>query len=225
MCSSDLDTETTGLHPEEGHRVIEFAGVEFKLNPDGSVRQVIPHHHLFNPEMPIPKESTDVSGIRDEDVAKAPVFAQHAQSIHRLLANAITIAHNYPFDQRFLSYEFARVNLKWPYPVAEVDTVDLSRQFFPDAKSHKLGELAARLEIPLVGAHRATNDAEACGRCFLELARRQNAPSELAEMLDWGGAVGLPPETGHLSRTSEGIQFVEGEHKGDALEDHPDTLM
>lgn len=220
-----FDTETTGLYPEEGHRVIEFAGIEFRLAPDNSVRQVIPHHFLFNPEMPIPKEASDVSGIRDEDVAKAPVFSQHAQAIHRLLSNAVTVAHNYPFDQRFLTYEFARAGLKWPYPVAEVDTVDLSRQFFPEAKSHKLGELAARLEIPLVGAHRATNDAEACGRCFLELARRHGAPDDLGAMLDWGAAVGLPPETGHLSRGPSGILFAEGEHKGEPLEEHPDTLM
>jgi DNA polymerase III epsilon subunit-like protein len=221
-----FDTETTGLHPEEGHRVIEFAGIEFRLNPDGSIKQAIPHHYLFNPEIPIPKEATEVSGIRDEDVAKSPVFAQHAQAIHKLLSTCLSIAHNFPFDQRFLSYEFSRVGLRWPSPPAEIDTLDLSRAFFPEARSHKLVELAARLDIPLQGAHRATNDAEACGRCFFELARRQNAPDDLAGLLDWAGAVGHPPETGHLGRSPDGsIIFLEGEHKGDTVESHPDSLM
>src|SRR5687767_4919399 len=95
-----FDTETTGLNPEDGHRVIEFAGVEMRLATDGSVEKVIPHHFLFKPtkddgsDMPIPREATDVSGIRDEDVASAPLFKEHAQAIHRLLSRAITVAHN-----------------------------------------------------------------------------------------------------------------------------------
>ena len=220
-----FDTETTGLHPEEGHRIIEFAGIEFRLSPTGEILKVIPHHHLFNPEIPIPREATEVSGIRDEDVASAPVFSQHAQSIHRLLAGAVTVAHNYPFDQKFLTYELARCGLKWPFPPAEIDTVDLSRAFFSEARTHKLADVAARLEVSLVGAHRATNDAEACGRAFLAMAERFHAPDELGAMLDWANAVGHPPDTGHIRRTDDGLIFAEGEHKGDPIEEHPDTLM
>jgi DNA polymerase III epsilon subunit-like protein len=221
-----FDTETTGLYPEEGHRIIEFAGIEFKLGVDGSIKQLIPHHYLFNPEMPIPKEATEVSGIRDEDVASASVFGQHAEAIQKLLSKAVTVAHNYPFDQRFLSYELMRVGLKWPYPPAELDTVDISRQFFPEARSHRLGELSARLEVSLIGAHRATNDAEACGRCFLAMAGRFGAPDDLDGLLDWAGAVGLPPETGHIGKNKEGeIVFLEGEAQGEPIERHPDTLM
>jgi len=51
-------TETTGLFPENGDRVIEFAGVEFKLDPDGALRTVVPHHFLFNPGIPIPREAS-----------------------------------------------------------------------------------------------------------------------------------------------------------------------
>jgi len=106
-----FDTETTGLFPENGDRVIEFAGVEIWLNQDGTAGKVVPHHHLFNPAMPIPREASDISGIRDEDVAGCPPFADHAEAIHRLLSGAITVAHNYPFDQRFLTAEFARCSL------------------------------------------------------------------------------------------------------------------
>ncbi|MDP2316200.1 MAG: 3'-5' exonuclease [Pseudomonadota bacterium] len=221
-----FDTETTGLNPEDGHRVIEFAGVEMRLGPDGAVEKVIPHHYLFKPDdMLIPREASDVSGIRDEDVANAPLFKQHAEAIHRLLSRAITVAHNYPFDQRFLTAEFDRCGLKWCAPPAEIDTVDLSRRFFPEAKSHKLGELSARLEVALIGAHRATNDAEACGRCFSLLARRHDAPEDLAGLIDWADAVGEPPKGDVLVRAADGtVVFKGGELDGNAIEEHPDFL-
>lgn len=226
-----FDTETTGLHPEDGHRVIEFAGVELRLAPDGSVDKVIPHQFLFKPTtptgelMPIPREASDVSGIKDEDVAHAPLFKEHAQAIHRLLSRAVTVAHNYPFDQRFLTAEFDRCGLKWCAPPAEIDTVDLSRRFFPEAKSHKLGELSARLEVTLIGAHRATNDAEACGRCFSLLARRHDAPEDLAGLVEWADAVGEPPKGDVLVRSADGtVVFKGGEFDGRAIDLHPDYL-
>lgn len=220
-----FDTETTGLFPENGDRVIEFAGVEIWLNQDGTAGKVVPHHHLFNPAMPIPREASDISGIRDEDVAGCPPFADHAEAIHRLLSGAITVAHNYPFDQRFLTAEFARCGLKWASPPAEIDTVDLSRRFFPDAKSHKLGELANRLEVTLVGAHRATNDAEACGRCFVEMARRQSAPDDLDGLVDWADAVGEPPEGGGIVRGPDRqLLFRGGRYDGQPVDLHPEEL-
>lgn len=221
-----FDTETTGLNPEDGHRVIEFAGVEMRLGPNGQVERVVPHHYLFNPGIPIPRESTEISGIRDEDVADKPAFEQHAAAIHKLLANAITVAHNYPFDQRFLTHEFDRVGMKWCAPPAEIDTVDLSRRFFPEARSHKLGELAQRLEVTLIGAHRATNDAEACGRCFASLAVRNGAPEDLAGLVEWADAVGEPPTTGgFLGRGPDGTPiFLGGDLDKKPIEQHPDHL-
>lgn len=220
-----FDTETTGLFPEEGHRVIEFAAVEFRLDAEGGVARTIPHHYLFNPGMPIPREASDVSGIRDEDVAGSPPFENHAAEIHRLLSGAVTVAHNFPFDQRFLTHELGRKGLKWCSPPAEIDTVDLSRRFFAEARGHKLGELAARLEVKLEGAHRAVNDAEACGRCFLALARRHDAPADLEGLVDWADAIGDPPDTGHLGRNGDRtLVFLDGPHKGQPIEGRPDTL-
>lgn len=220
-----FDTETTGLNPEDGDRVIEFAAVELRLTPTGDVAKVTPHVMLFDPERPIPREASDVSGIKDEDVAGAPKFETLAKRVHELLAGAVTVAHNYPFDQRMLTHELARCGLAWPSPPAEIDTVDLSRRFFPDAKSHRLGELAQRLEIPLENAHRADADAEACGRCFLSLARKHGAPAELAGLVDWADAIGDPPDTGHLGRdASRAIVFLDGPKKGERVDNHPDHL-
>jgi DNA polymerase III epsilon subunit-like protein len=220
-----FDTETTGLYPENGDRVIEFAGIELRLGPDGSVREVVPHHYLFNPGIPIPREASEVSGLKDEDVAGKPSFAAHADAVHRLLANAITVAHNYPFDQRFLTQELARCGLKWPAPPAEIDTVDLSRRFFSEARGHKLAEVCTRLEIALVGAHRATNDAEACGRAFVALTQRFGAPEDIEGLIDWADAVGEPPGGGAIRRGEDGVLvFGSGRHVGEPIEEHPDSL-
>ena len=220
-----FDTETTGLYPENGDRVIEFAGVEFKLAADGSVMATVEHHHLFDPGIPIPREAAEVSGLRDEDVAGKPAFAAHAAAIHSLLAGAISVAHNYPFDQRFLTQEFARCGLRWPAPTAEIDTVDLSRRFFAEARGHKLAELCARVNIPLAGAHRATNDARACGLAFLAMAGRFGAPEELEGLFEWADAVGEPPAGGEIARGDDGVLvFGTGRWARSPIDEHPDEL-
>lgn len=220
-----FDTETTGLNPDEGHRVIEFAGVEFRLDPTGAITKVVRHEWLFDPGISIPREVTEVNHITDEDVKGKPKFEQHAAEIHKLLKSSITVAHNYPFDQRFLTAEFTRVGLRWPAPPAEVDTSDLSRMFQREARTHRLGELANRMEVPLVEAHRAGNDAEACGRVFLAMANRYGAPPELAAMIEWADAVGDPPPTGHLRRNEHGIiVFGDGADAGTPVEEKPETL-
>ncbi len=220
-----FDTETTGLNPEEGHRVIEFAGVELRLDGDGRVAAAVRHEWLFNPGVPIPREVTEVNHIRDEDVADAPPFDVRAAEIHALLAGSVIVAHNLPFDQRFLTSEFARSNLGWPVTAAEVDTSDLSRMYFKEARSHRLGELCTRLNVELVEAHRAGNDAEACGRCFLGMADRFGAPAELDGLGDWGDVIQDPAGSEFVGRDATGVLlFREGPSAGQPVQSHPETL-
>ncbi|GDX83163.1 hypothetical protein LBMAG42_49740 [Deltaproteobacteria bacterium] len=220
-----FDTETTGLYPEEGHRVIEFAAVELRLDAEGKVADVVRHEWMFNPGVPIPRDVTEVNHIRDEDVADKPAFSVSGGAIHALLTGSLLVAHNLPFDQRFLTAEFGRLGLRWPVTAAEVDTSDLSRLFFKEARSHKLGELCTRLDVPLVEAHRAGNDAEACGRGFLVMADRFDAPAELEGLGDWGDVILDPPATGHMARNGEGVlAFLEGAYEGQAVEAHPEIL-
>lgn len=217
-----FDTETTGLDPHSGDRVLEIALVVFRFGADGTLGPPRVVSHLVNPGVPIPRTVTQLTGIRDEDLIGKPPFSDVAEEVAELFAGSIAVAHNYPFDDAFLRREFELAGVRWREPVASIDTVDVSIKQHPDAKSHKLGDLARRLDVPLVEAHRAANDAEACGRCFLELARRAEVADDLQEMLDWADGVGRPPQDGPIGVDDLGTPiFVEGPHEGQPVVLHP----
>ncbi|MFK7931372.1 MAG: PolC-type DNA polymerase III [Myxococcota bacterium] len=217
-----FDTETTGLQPFAGDRIIEFAAVVLRLDEDGQVMDVQEHSWLVNPQIPIPRKVTEITGITDADVAGKPKFADIADEVFDLLSESIAVAHNFPFDRAFLAKEFRDVLRHWPEPLAEIDTVDVSMIAFPGARSHRLGDVCKRLDISLVDAHRATNDAEACGRVFTELARKHNVEDDLQAMLSWARAIGRPPPGGPIGPDDDGrLVFQEGPHEGISVADHP----
>jgi DNA polymerase III epsilon subunit family exonuclease len=215
-----FDTETTGLEPFGGDRIIEFAAVILRLGDDGKVADRIDKSWLINPERQIPRKVTEITGIAEADVADAPPFADVVEEIHGLFVDAITVAHNYPFDMGFLTAEFERTGLHWPEPLAEVDTVDLSMKVFSDARSHKLSDLSDRLDVRLERAHRATDDAAACGYAFVEVLRRHghDVDDDLQSLLDWCNAIGRPPEGGPIGSDPDGrAVFLEGPHRGEPI--------
>lgn len=224
-----FDTETTGLEPFAGDRIIEFAAVVFHLDDDGRIRERRDYSQLVNPERDIPRKVTEITGISQADVADKPRFADVAEEIRELLAHGVTVAHNYPFDLAFLTKEFDEVRkrtedprMHWPEPLAEVDTVDLSMRCFPEARNHKLSDLSERLQVQLERAHRATDDAAACGMSFIELVRRFSVADDLQEMLDWANAIGRPPEDGPIGLDGHGrVVFLEGPHQGRPASEHP----
>ncbi|MFT4624292.1 MAG: DNA polymerase III epsilon subunit family exonuclease [Myxococcota bacterium] len=217
-----FDTETTGLEPFAGDRIIEFAAVVLRLGEDGRVESREDHSYLINPEKEIPRKVTEITGISDADVANAPRFADVAHHVRDLLQSAVTVAHNYPFDLAFLTSEFKRIDWSWPEPLAEIDTVDLSMRCFPDARSHRLGDLVQRLDVSLDNAHRATDDAAACGESFAALARRNDVEDDLQAMLDWANAIGRPPEDGPFGPGRDGrLRFIDGPHKGELVSERP----
>jgi DNA polymerase III subunit epsilon len=221
-----FDTETTGLQPFAGDRVIEFGAVVIHVGPDGRVAGVEPYSWLVDPQIPIPKKVVEITGIQDSDVAGRPPFSAIASEVVALLRDRVTVAHNFPFDMAFLSAELRRVGLDWPEPLAEIDTVDVSMRAFPGARSHRLGDLCKRLDISLVEAHRATNDAEACGRAFVELARQAELPDDLDALVAWAGGVGRPPPEGPFGLDEAGrLVFLEGKHRGEPVREHPLHLM
>lgn len=221
-----FDTETTGLRPFDGDRVIEFGAVELFVDGELRVARAQRHDFLINPGIPIPRESSKVSGITDDDVADQPGFEQRAPRIRELLAGAILVAHNLAFDMAFLRAELGRCGLFWPTTLAEIDTLPLSQRLLHHLRQHKLGMICKELGVDLVEAHRASNDAEACGRAFVELARRHRAPDDLDEMVIWADAASAPPATGHLEMGPQGAPiFLDGPHAGKSVEEHPETLQ
>ena len=217
-----FDTETTGLNPYEGDRIIEFAAVVFSLAPDGTVADREDHAWLVNPGIPVPRTTTQITGITTADVQAAPPFVEIADEVIALLQGSIAVAHNFPFDMAHISEELRRIERDWPEPLAEVDTVDLSMRYYTDARSHKLADVCERLDVPLDGAHRATNDAAATGQVFIELARKHHVEDDLQAMLDWARAIGRPPPGGPLVTDDHNhVVFAEGPHAGRPVTEHP----
>ena len=234
-----FDTETTGLQAHRQDRVIEFGGVELFLDANYDVLSVKKHEFLIDPNMPIPREASIVTGLRDEDVRGKPRFSELAPKIWDLLDGAICIAHNFSFDFGFLRSEFRRVGKDWPKTMGEVDTLDMARRFMPDLRSKRLEKVAEELGVPLINAHRATDDAEACGRVFAAMAQqckevnpeggraiRGRAPADLREMLQWAQAYMQPPENDFIGLVDSGVPaFLSGPHQGELIENHTDYLQ
>jgi DNA polymerase III epsilon subunit family exonuclease len=217
-----FDTETTGLNAFDGDRIIEVGVVRLVLDERGEVVDRSDYSQLVNPGIPIPRKATEITGIRDADVADKPTFADIAVELRELFAGGIAVAHNFPFDLAFLDQEFRAAGTTWPEPIAEIDTVDLSMRVFKEAASHKLGDLAVRCGVSLENAHRATDDAAACGMSFAHLLRRAELDDDLQALLDWAHAIGQPPEDGPFRRGDNGrLLFVEGPHTGRPIADHP----
>ena len=217
-----FDCETTGLQPFGGDRMIEFGAVVISIGEDGKVADIVPHSWMVDPGIPIPRVVTNLTGITDSDVQGAPTFEDITFDVRALFENAVTVAHNYTFDLGFLRAEAQRCGLRWPEPLAEIDTVDLSMRVFPEARSHKLDALCERLNVTLDQHHRATDDASACGTAFVEMVRRNDVPDDLQAMLEWAQAIGRPPEDGPIGLDHEGrTVFKEGRFAGHPVGDHP----
>ena len=217
-----FDTETTGLNPHDGDRIIEFAAVRFEIDQAGKVVSQEEQSMLINPGIPIPRIVRDITGINDSDVAGAPPFAAVASQIKALLSDAITVAHNYPFDLAFLVAELEAAGQAWPEPIAELDTLDMSLRVFKGAKSHRLSELTRRLDVTLEGAHRATNDAAACGLCFIQMVKQAKIEDDLQTLLDWSNGIGRPPDSAPFSLDGNNqIIFTGGPHANEPVGAHP----
>ncbi|KUM02676.1 DNA polymerase III subunit epsilon [Chromobacterium subtsugae] len=169
-----LDTETTGLDPNQGHRIIEFAGLEMvgrKLTGK--------HLHLYiHPERDIDPDAQRVHGISLEFLAGKPVYRQVAQEIADFLRGAELIIHNAPFDVGFLNAEFAKLGLE---PIDKlcasvIDTLREARDMFP-GKRNSLDALCDRFEIDRSNRtlHGALVDCELLSEVYLWMTRGQES--------------------------------------------------
>ena len=169
-----LDTETTGLDPKQGHRIIEVAGVEF-VNRRPTGRHI---HFYLNPEREIDSGATDVHGLTWDMLRDKVRFADVANEFVEFAQGAQWIIHNAPFDIAFLDEELKRVNLPCVAAVAAdvIDTLALARDHFP-GKKNSLDSLCERFGV--ANAHRTLHgamlDAQLLAEVYLAMTRGQES--------------------------------------------------
>ena len=206
-----LDTETTGIDPKQGHRLVEIGAVEM-VNRRLTGRT---YHQYINPERHIDAEVVAIHGIDDEKVANEPVFAQVADAFWAFIEGAELVIHNAPFDVGFIDHELAKLNPQRPamafVPVAErcaiLDTLTMARKKHPGQRN-SLDALCKRYDIN--NGHRVLHgallDAEILADVYLAMTGGQTALTLDAEAQNdepangtGGGAQGLAIQRMSLS--------------------------
>ena len=160
-----FDTETTGLDPKDGHKVIEIACVELV----DKVKTGNFYHVYINPRRNIPAEATNIHGITDEFVKDKPIFAHEAQKFLDFIGDAKLVAHNAAFDMRFLNHELKLTGFDI-ITNEVVDSLQIARRKFPGSPN-SLDALCKRFNIDLSKRtkHGALLDTELLCDVYVEL--------------------------------------------------------
>lgn len=161
-----MDTETTGLDPDTGDRIVEIGGVElYNHMPTGRV-----YHQYINPERDMPEGAFAVHGLSAEFLSDKPVFKAIADAFLEFVGDAKLVIHNASFDMKFLNAE-----LKWignqPLPYSQaIDTLEIARRKFPGAQN-SLDALCRRFGVDNSARekHGALLDSEILAEVYLEL--------------------------------------------------------
>ena len=161
-----FDTETTGLDPMGGDRVIEIACLELVRElPTGQV-----FHCLIDPDRDIPADATRVHGFTRADLAGKPRFAEVAEALLEFIGDSPLVAHNAAFDFGFLDMELGRVGLPRLHPSRMVDTLALAKTRFPGLPN-SLDALCRRFGVDLSErtSHNALLDCRLLAEVYVEL--------------------------------------------------------
>jgi len=169
-----LDTETTGLNPEAGDRIVEIGCIEMvNRRLTGETR-----HVYLNPERKGSEEATRIHGLTDAFLADKPKFAEVADDLLGFLEGAEVIIHNAAFDVGFLNGELKRLRRAPFHTVAAkvVDTLLMAREMFP-GKANSLDALCRRLEVDNTHRtlHGALLDAGLLAEVYIRLTRGQDS--------------------------------------------------
>ena len=161
-----LDTETTGLNPDDGHRIVEIGGVELINHvPTGRT-----YHQYINPGRPMPQEAFEVHGLGDDFLAGQPAFRDIAQAFLDFIADAPLVIHNAAFDMRFINAELSWMSRAGLPPEQAVDTLVIARRKFPGAPA-SLDALCRRFGIDNSAReiHGALLDSRILAEVYLQL--------------------------------------------------------
>jgi DNA polymerase-3 subunit epsilon len=163
MIYTIIDVETTG----SSNRMTEIS--VFKVLNGEIIDEFT---SLVNPEAHIPPNITALTGIDNDLVANAPIFAEVAQNILDITTDAVFVAHNVNFDYNIISNEFKNIGIA--FRRKKLCTVRLARTIFPGHKSYSLGKICNDLNINLQNRHRARGDAAATVELFNRMSASEN---------------------------------------------------
>jgi DNA polymerase-3 subunit epsilon len=163
-----LDTETTGLEPSQGHRIIEIGCIELHNGtPTGGK-----YHTYLNPERDVPEESTRITNITNEMLVGKPLFADVADGFLAFISDSPLVIHNAEFDLKFLNAELQRADRPKLDAGRAIDTMLIARRRFPGSPA-SLDALCKRFNIALderkEKGHGALLDVELLAQVYLEL--------------------------------------------------------
>jgi DNA polymerase-3 subunit epsilon len=212
-----LDTETTGIDPKAGHRIIEIGCVELinrRLTGNN-------FHVYINPDRPIEDEAIDVHGITNEFLRDKPRFHQIADEFIEYIQGAELVIHNAPFDVGFMDHEFAALQRQIPNTrdmCQVLDTLDMARKMHPGQKN-SLDALCRRYDIDNSKRtlHGALLDSEILADVYLGMTGGQvklnlNQNVEVASQTGQGGFTRLPLERAPLKVIYATAEEVEAHH-------------
>jgi DNA polymerase-3 subunit epsilon len=158
-----FDTETTGLSPANGDRIIEMAAIKVI---DGQITRE-KFDTLINPERSISLSASAVNGITDDMVQGKPKMSEILPKFLQFVGDSALVAHNAQFDKMFLEAEINKCGINLPIPKF-VCTLNLSRKIFPYERSHNLDSVARRLGIEGGDRHRALGDVNITAQVFIK---------------------------------------------------------
>lgn len=168
-----FDTETTGLDPQDGHRVVEIGALELVNHlPTGAT-----FHEYINPRRSMPQEAFAIHGISDNDLVGKPYFEDIAARFLAFIGDAKLVAHNAGFDIKFLNHELKQAGQRDLSANPVLDTLEVARKRFPGAQN-SLDGLSRRFGVDTSQRvkHGALLDSEILADVYLELlGGRQSA--------------------------------------------------
>lgn len=170
-----LDTETTGLNPNEGHKVIEISAIEIiDFLPSGKK-----FHEYINPERDVPQQSTDIHGLTIDFLSDKKIFRKIADELLEFISDSPIIAHNVDFDIGFLNYELSNCE-KERLKNKTIDTVAIAREKFP-GQGVSLDALCKRYNISTAARekHSAILDTELLSKVYIELLDKKEPTLDL----------------------------------------------
>jgi len=162
-----LDTETTGLSPKDGHRIIEIGAVEM-INKVLTGQKL---HFYINPERDVPAEAYRIHGISSEFLRDKPLFKEVAKEFASFIEDGKLVIHNASFDVKFLNHELTLVGMQSIELSEAIDTLAIARKMFPGARAN-LDALCKRFKVDnsFRNYHGALKDAELLAQVYVELS-------------------------------------------------------